>query len=71
MRLSINVKNFVFTSSIAVYGAGQTPMTEEMIPVPEDRTALPSSPARAGTEGVSHEMFGLDYVDFPAPQRVW
>src|SRR6202008_3619043 len=27
---------FVFTSSIAVYGAGQAPMTEEMIPVPED-----------------------------------
>src|SRR5271165_1390939 len=29
-------KCFVFTSSIAVYGAGQTPMTEEMIPIPED-----------------------------------
>src|SRR5579863_5164007 len=27
---------FVFTSSIAVYGAGQTPMTEEMVPEPED-----------------------------------
>src|ERR1035437_9206247 len=27
-----NVKCFVFTSSIAVYGAGQTPMTEEMVP---------------------------------------
>src|SRR5208282_2391461 len=31
-----NVKTFVFTSSIAVYGAGQSPMTEAMIPVPED-----------------------------------
>src|SRR4029078_3808221 len=30
------VKAFVFTSSIAVYGAGQTPMTEEMAPQPED-----------------------------------
>src|SRR5271154_3109484 len=31
-----DVKRFVFTSSIAVYGAGQSPMTEEMTPVPED-----------------------------------
>ncbi len=31
-----NVKCFVFTSSIAVYGAGQSPMSEAMIPVPED-----------------------------------
>ncbi len=31
-----NVKCFVFTSSIAVYGAGQSPMLEEMIPMPED-----------------------------------
>src|SRR5690349_17490413 len=31
-----NITRFVFTSSIAVYGAGQTPMTEDMFPVPED-----------------------------------
>jgi UDP-glucose 4-epimerase len=30
------VKCFVFTSSIAVYGKGQLPMTEEMVPTPED-----------------------------------
>ena len=29
-----NVKCFVFTSSIAVYGAGQSPMSEDMIPDP-------------------------------------
>src|SRR5207245_11019474 len=34
--VNYGAKTFVFTSSIAVYGAGQTPMTEEMIPVPED-----------------------------------
>src|SRR4051795_10361719 len=28
-----NVKRFVFTSSIAVYGAGQTPLTEDMAPI--------------------------------------
>ena len=27
---------FVFTSSIAVYGAGQVPMTESQVPQPED-----------------------------------
>ena len=31
-----NVKCFVFTSSIAVYGPGQLPMREDMIPMPED-----------------------------------
>src|ERR1700676_1896751 len=38
INASVNhsVKCFVFTSSIAVYGAGQAPMSEEMIPVPED-----------------------------------
>src|SRR5262249_19722694 len=30
------VKCFVFTSSIAVYGPGQTPMREDMVPTPED-----------------------------------
>jgi UDP-glucose 4-epimerase len=31
-----NVKCFVFTSSIAVYGPAQTPMREDMTPTPED-----------------------------------
>src|SRR6202043_3528563 len=30
------VRCFVFTSSIAVYGAGQLPMREDTIPAPED-----------------------------------
>src|ERR1700709_542595 len=30
------VKCFVFTSSIAVYGRNQLPMSEDMLPVPED-----------------------------------
>src|SRR5690606_21667860 len=38
INASVNndVKCFVFTSSIAVYGANQLPMSEEMIPQPED-----------------------------------
>lgn len=61
--VNYNVKRFVFTSSIAVYGAGQTPMTEDMIPVPEDSYGI----AKLAVEQelrVSHEMFGLDYTIF-------
>ena len=38
INASVNtgVRCFVFTSSIAVYGAGQTPMTEDLVPQPED-----------------------------------
>jgi UDP-glucose 4-epimerase len=63
------VKRFVFTSSIAVYGTGQTPLTEQMIPVPED----PYGIAKLAVEQelrVSHEMFGLEYVIF-RPHNVY
>src|SRR6476620_795770 len=38
INASVNhkVKCFVFTSSIAVYGKGQLPMTEDLVPMPED-----------------------------------
>ncbi|MGA2040537.1 MAG: NAD-dependent epimerase/dehydratase family protein [Bryobacteraceae bacterium] len=64
-----DVKCFVFTSSIAVYGAGQTPLTEDMIPVPEDSYGI----AKLAVEQelrVSHEMFGLEYVIF-RPHNVY
>jgi UDP-glucose 4-epimerase len=63
------VKCFVFTSSIAVYGAGQTPMTEEMIPVPEDSYGIAKLAIEQDLR-VSHEMFGLDYVIF-RPHNVY
>src|SRR5581483_8556096 len=50
------VKCFVFTSSIAVYGAGQTPMTESMIPLPEDSYGI-SKLAVERELHVTHEMF--------------
>ena len=34
--IKYKVKCFVFTSSIAVYGKNQTPMSEDLIPAPED-----------------------------------
>jgi UDP-glucose 4-epimerase len=71
INASVNhgVKCFVFTSSIAVYGAGQAPMSEDMIPIPED----PYGIAKLAVEQdlrVSHEMFGLDYIVF-RPHNVY
>src|SRR5258705_3475937 len=64
-----NVKRFVFTSSIAVYGAGQTPLIEEMTPIPED----PYGVAKLAVEQdlkCAHHMFGLDYTIF-RPHNVY
>jgi UDP-glucose 4-epimerase len=64
-----NVKCFVFTSSIAVYGAGQSPMSEDMIPIPEDSYGI-SKLAVEQELRVSHEMFGLESVVF-RPHNVY
>jgi UDP-glucose 4-epimerase len=64
-----DVKCFVFTSSIAVYGAGQTPLTEEMMPVPEDSYGIAKLAVEQELK-VTHEMFGLDYVVF-RPHNVY
>jgi UDP-glucose 4-epimerase len=71
VNASINcgVKCFVFTSSIAVYGAGQSPMSEEMIPMPEDSYGIAKLAVERELK-VSHEMFGLDYVIF-RPHNVY
>lgn len=63
------VKCFVYTSSIAVYGAGQLPMRENMIPIPED----PYGNAKLAVENelrITHEMFGLKYIIF-RPHNVY
>jgi len=64
-----NVRRFVFTSSIAVYGAGQTPMTEEMTPRPEDPYGIAKFAVEQDLK-VSHEMFGLDFSIF-RPHNVY
>jgi len=48
-----DVKCFVFTSSIAVYGAGQSPMTEDMTPMPEDSYGIAKYSVEIGTESVA------------------
>jgi UDP-glucose 4-epimerase len=63
------VERFVFTSSIAVYGRGQVPMTEEMTPLPED----PYGIAKYAVEldlAAAREMFGLRYTIF-RPHNVY
>jgi UDP-glucose 4-epimerase len=64
------VKCFVFTSSIAVYGASpELPMTEETAAHPED----PYGIAKLAVEQdlrAAHEMFGLDSIVF-RPHNVY
>lgn len=63
------IKCFVFTSSIATYGALPPPMREDMTPIPED----PYGIAKLAVEQdlrVTHEMFGLNYVIF-RPHNVY
>lgn len=62
-------KCFVFTSSIAVYGKGQLPMTEEMTPVPEDPYGVSKYAVELDLRA-AHEMFGLDYIIF-RPHNVY
>ena len=64
-----NVKCFVFTSSIAVYGGAQLPMREETVPQPEDSYGI-SKYAVEQELKCSHEMFGLNYVIF-RPHNVY
>jgi UDP-glucose 4-epimerase len=72
LNASVNagtVRRFVFTSSIAVYGAGQNPMTEDTTPRPED----PYGVAKFACEMdlcAAHEMFGLNYTIF-RPHNVY
>ena len=64
-----HVKCFVFTSSIAVYGAAQTPMREDMTPAPQD----PYGIAKYAVEldlAAADRMFGLPFVVF-RPHNVY
>jgi UDP-glucose 4-epimerase len=63
------IKCFVFTSSIAVYGAGQLPMTEDTTPIPEDPYGVSKYAVELDLRS-AHEMFGLNYVVF-RPHNVY
>jgi UDP-glucose 4-epimerase len=64
-----DVKCFVFTSSIAVYGTNQLPMREDLLPDPEDSYGI----AKLTVEkelAATKRMFGLDYIIF-RPHNVY
>ncbi len=63
------VKRFVFTSSIAVYGAAQLPMTEDTVPQPEDPYGIAKYSIELDLRA-AHEMFGLEYTVF-RPHNVY
>ncbi len=63
------VKRFVFTSSIAVYGRNQLPMTEETEPRPEDPYGIAKHAVELDLRA-AHEMFGLDFTVF-RPHNVY
>jgi UDP-glucose 4-epimerase len=63
------VRCFVFTSSIAVYGQGQLPMTEDQVPIPEDPYGIAKYAVELDLRA-THEIFGMNYVIF-RPHNVY
>jgi len=64
-----NVKCFVFTSSIAVYGNNTCPMSEDMIPLPIDSYGIAKLAIEQELK-ISHDLFGLNYIIF-RPHNVY
>lgn len=64
-----NTKCFVFTSSIAVYGSNQVPMTEDLTPEPEDPYGVSKYAVELDLK-TAHELFGLNYIIF-RPHNVY
>jgi UDP-glucose 4-epimerase len=60
---------FVFTSSIAVYGVGQVPMREDMVPQPEDPYGISKYAVELDLKA-AHDFFGLNYIIF-RPHNVY
>jgi UDP-glucose 4-epimerase len=63
------IECFVFTSSIAVYGPEQTPMTEDTVPQPEDPYGIAKFAVELDLRA-SRRMFGLNHVIF-RPHNVY
>jgi UDP-glucose 4-epimerase len=62
-------KCYVFTSSIAVYGAGQLPMDESMNPMPEDPYGIAKYAVEMDLEA-ARRMFGINHIVF-RPHNVY
>lgn len=67
--VNYNVKAFVFTSSIAVYGTNQLPMTEDITPLPEDSYGIAKYTVELDLHA-TYKMFGMPYIIF-RPHNVY
>jgi UDP-glucose 4-epimerase len=67
--IKTKVECFVFTSSIAVYGKNQVPMTEEMHPEPEDPYGISKYAIELDLKN-AFELFGLNSIIF-RPHNVY
>ena len=64
-----DVRCFVYTSSIAVYGSNQLPMHEELIPQPEDPYGIAKLAVELDLKA-ARRLFGLPFVIF-RPHNVY
>ena len=64
-----DIQCFVFTSSIAVYGANQVPMTEDLTPLPEDPYGVSKYAVELDLKAALHQ-FGLPHIIF-RPHNVY
>ncbi|MEP0262927.1 NAD-dependent epimerase/dehydratase family protein [Dokdonia sp.] len=64
-----NIKCFVFTSSIAVYGDQELPLKESQKPQPEDPYGIAKYAVELDLEN-AHKLFGLNYIIF-RPHNVY
>ncbi|MCX5910077.1 MAG: NAD-dependent epimerase/dehydratase family protein, partial [Deltaproteobacteria bacterium] len=67
--INFGVECFIFTSSIAVYGAAQVPMQEDMAPQPEDPYGIAKYAIELDLKA-ARAMFGMNYVIF-RPHNVY
>ncbi|MBI2900064.1 MAG: NAD-dependent epimerase/dehydratase family protein [Planctomycetes bacterium] len=67
--VNTGVEVLVFTSSIAVYGRNQLPMTEDLVPRPEDPYGISKYAVELDLKAC-HDMFGLDWIVF-RPHNVY
>jgi UDP-glucose 4-epimerase len=63
------IRCFVFTSSIAVYGENQLPLDEALLPTPQDPYGISKYAVELDLRS-AHEMFGLPFVIF-RPHNVY
>jgi UDP-glucose 4-epimerase len=67
--VNYGVNCFVFASSIAVYGSAQTPMSECVVPQPEDPYGIAKLAVEQDLDA-AHRQFGLNYIIF-RPHNVY